>query len=338
MSVTSLTNLLQRTLAARHDLGLFDERHERAFRLFNGFLEGEPAVAVDLYGRTLLIHNYANPPEAGEALVTAVQSFYLAQLPWLSSVVLKTRRGDQPETRNGRVVWGGQPDRWVREHGVRYALDLLMNRDASLYLDTRALRRWLMANTHGRDVLNTFAYTGSLGVAAYAGGARQVIQTDLNKQFLNVGKTSYTLNGFPIDKKQFMTGDFWPLMNRLKREKRHFDVVILDPPFFSTTKRGTLDLAQDTARLINKVRPLVRHGGQIVAINNALFVSGAEYMAALEAVGADGYVSVGELIPVTADFTGVANTAVGELVCDPAPFNHATKIAVLNVHHKLNPA
>lgn len=326
-----LPDLLAQTLTARHHL--FDERHEAAFRLFNGFWEGEPALAVDLYGATLLIHNYADPPEAGEALVTAVSHFYRTQLPWLTCIMVKVRRGDTAEARNGRVVWGGEPTRWVREHGVRYALDLRLNRDASLYLDTRHLRRWLMARAHGREVLNTFAYTGSLGVAACAGGAREVIQTDLNKQFLNVGKTSYTLNGFPIDKKKFITRDFWPLMNRFKRENRRFDWVVLDPPFFSSTSKGTVDLTQDMGRLINKVRPLVRHGGQIIAINNALFVSGADYMAALETIMGDGYVSLAELVPVAEDFVGFPHTAVGDAVVDPAPFNHSTKIAVLDIRH-----
>ncbi len=328
-----LTNLLHTTLTARQPL--FDTRHEVAFRLFNGFLEGEPSLAVDLYGRTLLIHDYGEDEHEAEERNTAVCQFYLDALPWLTCVIVKTRRALTPEARNGQIIWGSEPDRWVREHGVRYALDLLMNRDASLYLDTRHLRRWLMENVHGRDILNTFAYTGSLGVAAWAGGARQVIQTDLNKQFLNVGKTSYTLNGFPIDKKTFITDDFWPLMSRLKRAKQQFDIVILDPPFFSTTNKGTVDLAHSTAKLINKVRPLVRHGGQIVAINNALFVSGQAYWDALTEIRADGYVSIAELIAVPSDFAGYETTAVGQPITDPTPFNHTTKIAVLAVSHKL---
>lgn len=335
-----LPNLLQTTLTARE--ALFDAKHEVALRLFNGFLEGEPSLAVDLYGRTLLIHDYGEvagqeEQEENERRITAVSQFYREALPWLSCVILKTRRASatKGDARNGQIIWGSDPATWVREHGVRYALDLLMNQDASLYLDTRHLRRWLIERTHGRDVLNTFAYTGSLGVAACAGGAHTVIQTDLNKQFLNVGKTSYTLNGFPIDKKAFITGDFWPLMNRFKREGRQFDMVILDPPFFSTTSKGRVDLARNTAKLINKVRPLVRHGGQIVAINNALFVSGQAYWEALMAVGADGYVTVSELIAVPADFTGYAHTAVGQPITPPTPFNHTTKIAILQVSHKL---
>jgi 23S rRNA (cytosine1962-C5)-methyltransferase len=71
------------------------------------------------------------------------------------------------EARHGVVVYGEKPDERIRvrirEHGVWYAVDLLLSQDAGLYLDTRGLRLWAMQNLAGKTVLNTFAYTGSLG-------------------------------------------------------------------------------------------------------------------------------------------------------------------------------
>jgi 23S rRNA (cytosine1962-C5)-methyltransferase len=251
----------------------------------------------------------------------------------MQALLLKTRRGATPDDRNGKLLYGTALARKVREHGVWYAVELAMNRDASLYLDTRNLRQWAINNLNGKTVLNTFAYTGSLGVAARGGGAARVVHLDLNKQFLNVAKTSYTLNGFPINKQDFLVGDFWPLTNRLKRAGERFDCVLVDPPFFAATQHAVLDLAQDVARLINKVRPLVHDGGHIVAINNALFVSGQMYMQALKSLCQDGYVSIAELIPVPADFTGFPQTQTNAPVTDPTPFNHSTKIAVLQIRH-----
>ncbi len=324
--------LLQAAVTAR--AALFDEPHRAAFRLFNGFLEGCPDLVIDLYGRTALIHNYAKPAAAGEPLVTAAHGFLQEHFAWLEAVVVKTRHSGQAEEKNGRLLMGTKPDHWISEFEVRYAVDMLMNRDASFYLDTRNLRRWLLDRCAGQTVLNTFAYTGSLGVAAQAAGAKQVIQTDLNKKFLNVAKTSYTLNGFPIDKKNFVTGDFWSVTKRFNREKMLFDTVILDPPFFSKTAKGRVDLAQNVVRLVNKLRPLVRHNGRIVVINNALFVSGSAYIEALQALCHDGYVSLEESIPIGEDFVGYPETRRGELVTDVVPFNHTTKIAVLRISHK----
>jgi 23S rRNA (cytosine1962-C5)-methyltransferase len=110
--------------------------------------------------------------------------------------------------------------------------------------------------------------------------------------------------------------------------------VILDPPIFAATGGGVVDLAGNYASLINKLRPLVASGGRLVAINNALFLSGAAYMQILDSVCRDGYVRLAERIDVPEDCAGYPQTRAGAPVSDPAPFNHATKIAVLEVRHK----
>jgi 23S rRNA (cytosine1962-C5)-methyltransferase len=332
MTAEALANLLDGAISARAQL--FDARHEAAFRLFNGFTEGCPALVVDLYAATLVLSNYADPPSEGVQLAQAALELLLSRFPWVRAVVVKTRNSAQAEEKRGTLVYGIDPDRRIREHNVWYAIDITMNRDASLYLDTRNLRYWALQHLAEKTVLNTFAYTGSLGVAAQAAGAARVVHLDLNRRFLNVAKTSYTLNGFPIHKQDFQVGDFWPQVNHLKRAGERFDCVILDPPFFAATQKGVIDLARNHSRLINKVRPLINDGGYLVAINNALFLSGAAYMEALKALCADGYMAIEELVPVPADFIGYPQTRVAPPIVDPAPFNHATKIAVLRIRRK----
>jgi 23S rRNA (cytosine1962-C5)-methyltransferase len=324
--------LLEKAITARE--ALFDEKHRSALRLFNGFAEGCPELVVDLYAATAVLYNYAERAEEGLPLVKEAESFLREHLPWLRAGIVKTRNSFSTEMNRGKLLFGEEPDRKVEEQGVWYALDLRMNQDASLYLDTRNLRRWLGEHMSGKTALNTFAYTGSLGVAACAGGATRAVQLDLSRQFINLAKSSYALNGFPIHKADFIAGDFWSVVNQFKRRGERFDCVLVDPPFFSTTAKGALDLNRDSTRLINKVRPLVNDGGWLVAVNNALYVSGKEYMEELEALCADGYLKVSELIPVPEDFTGYAETRTRTPITDPSPFNHSTKIAVLEVRRK----
>src|SRR3954466_2767781 len=306
MTGNSIETLLTQAILARFPL--FDAQHQMPCRLFNGFLEGEPRLVIDLYATTVVLHNYANPPEDGHELIAIAQQVVQTLLPWAQAVVLKTRRSSLPAERDGRILVGERLATRVREHGVWYAIDLTMNRDTSFYLDTRNLRDWAISNLKGRSVLNTFAYTGSLGVAAQAGGAARVIQLDLNRQFLNVAKTSYTLNGFPINKADFQAGDFWPQISQLNRRGERFDCVLLDPPFFAAGDKGVVDLERNYIKLINKVRPLINDGGVLVAINNALFLAGADYMRMLDTVCADGYVQLEERIPVPEDSAGYPET------------------------------
>jgi 23S rRNA (cytosine1962-C5)-methyltransferase len=328
----SVISLLEKAISAR--AALFDAQHESAFRLFNGFTEGEPNLLIDLYASTLVIHNYADDPSQGKYLVEGAVRFVQDKFVWLRTGIVKTRNAKTQEEKRGQLLFGEKPDTKIKEHGVWYAIDLMMNRDSSLYLDTRDLRKCLIQNMGDKTVLNTFAYTGSLGVAALAGGAKRVIQHDLNRQFLNVAKTSYTLNRFPINKQDFIAADFFTIVSKFKRTNETFDCVIIDPPFFSTTSKGKVDQVHESARLINKVRPLINDGGTLIAINNAVYVSGKQYMQTLEEQCKDGYLKIKELIPVPEDFTGYPATRLGTPITDPVPFNHSTKIAVLEVNRK----
>lgn len=335
MSDPTATSLVAAAAAAR--AAFVDEEHLSAFRLFNGHLEGDGRFVVDVYGRTAVIVRHGVRDAAAADAVRALVDELRLLLPWLTVIVLKEREGPD-EARRGRVVFAAPhasgPDRVVREHGVAYAVDLLMNQDASFYLDTRELRRWLLGACEGATVLNTFAYTGSLGVAARAGGAARVVHTDRNARFLEVAKASYALNGFPAPEADFLARDFFSIVRGLKLQGARFDVVILDPPFFSTTRGGTVDLAEDTTRLVNKVRPLVRSGGRLVVVNNSLFVSGAELMRELEALCSGGWLAIEGLVDVPLDVRGYPGTRHGAPVRDPAPFTHSTKIAILEVRHR----
>ncbi len=180
--------LLENAVAARQ--ALFDAGHRTAFRLFNGFLEGYPELVLDVYARTAVLFDYAEASEQGEAVVRQAAGWLQERLPWLQAGIVKRRNSPQVEARRGKLLFGEHLDPKVEENGVRYALDLRLNQDAGLYLDTRNLRSWAKQNLGGKTVLNAFAYTGSLGAAALAGGAHRVVQLDLSRPALNLAKTT----------------------------------------------------------------------------------------------------------------------------------------------------
>jgi 23S rRNA (cytosine1962-C5)-methyltransferase len=316
---------------------LVDEEHRTAFRLFNGHLEGDPRYVIDVYGKTAVVFHHG-PATAPGVDLRGVIDVVRAAVPWLDAVVVKERQGASHDERRGRIAWrrpgGSGVDTSIVEGGVRYAVDLLANHDAGFYLDTRHLRRWLFDGAAGKTVLNTFAYTGSLGVAAGVGGAERVLHTDLSVRALEVAQASTALNGLRVERKDFQVQDFFSIARGLKLRGERFDIVVLDPPFFSTTRGGSLDLSLDTPRLINKVRPLVRGGGKLVVVNNALFLSGEAFMAELEALCSGGWMTLEERIAVPQDVTGYPETRVGAPPVDPSPFDHATKIVVLGVRHR----
>jgi len=118
----------------------------------------------------------------------------------------------------------------VVDNGLRFEVDPLSPGNAGLYLDTRPVRRWLLQNAAGRRVLNLFAYTGSLGLAAAAGGAKWVMHVEMQKRALRRLKRNYALNDLPIDDRDLVQSDLYPHLRRLAREGKAFEGVVLDPP------------------------------------------------------------------------------------------------------------
>jgi len=312
---------------------MMDPGQEGALRLFSGFYEGNPDLVIDLYARTLVLFDFCKDDNGLDLLDTA-QQVCLEYFPWVDCVVRKKRFTDDLNLRKGIITFGGPPATAILENGIWYALDLMMNQDAGFYLDTRHLRAWLVKHSEDKQVLNTFAYTGSLGVAALAGGATRVVQTDRNQRFLSQARASAMLNHLDLGRMKLRTSDFFGEVGRYKREGELFDIALLDPPFFSVAESGTVDMLRESTRLINKLRPLVRDGGHLIVINNALFLSGESFMTSLSELCRDGYLSVEEIMTVPEDICGFPASRISTGPTDPAPFNHSTKIVVLNVKRK----
>lgn len=327
-----LPSLLGAALQKRQPL--FDENYTRAIRLFNGYTEGVPDLVVEVFGHTLVLSSHSSNLNAAGTVLTEAGTYYREKLPWLTCGIEKYRAAPDESARKGKITFGKTPDTQVVENGIRYAINLQLNQDSSFYMDTRALRQWITEHATGKRVLNTFAYTGSLGIAALGGGAAHVSQVDINRNYLGLAHDSRALNGFDASIMKLMPVDFFVAVGSLKREHALFDMVIVDPPFFSTTERGRVNQAGESSRLINKVRPLIADGGYLAIVNNALFYSGREFMQELEALCAGGFLSIDEVIPVPEDVTGFCAPSPANFPADPAPFNYPTKIVILKVKRK----
>ncbi len=305
----------------------------QAYRLFNGFYEGKPGLVIDRYGPAIVIMNH-DQPGIFRVIIEELSGWISTNMQDIQAILLKERLSLDDSMKNGRLIDGRALPDCIDEASVKYALDLQLNQDAGFYIDTRLLRQWLYKNIKGRRVLNTFAYTGSLGVAAGAGQASSVVQTDLNMHFLNVAKISWELNGLNPSSLKFFAGDFFKIIGRMRQDDKLFDCVILDPPFFSDTSAGKIVLENDTVRLINKVRPLIAHGGKLVVVNNSLYLSGEEFFNDIRDLCTSEYLNFEKIIKIPEDMTGYPKTIVSSPPVDPYPFNHPTKIVVLHVTRK----
>jgi len=140
----------------------------------------------------------------------------------------------------------------VKENGLKFLVNLTDYLDTGLFLDHRITREKVKKLSSGKRVLNLFSYTGSFSVYAAAGGASLVCSVDLSKTYLGWSEKNMELNDFnDKDKYQYIHADVKQLLKTLKPNS--YDLVIMDPPTFSNSKRmkDILDIQRDHVELIN---------------------------------------------------------------------------------------
>ncbi|MBI1780654.1 MAG: class I SAM-dependent methyltransferase [Sphingobacteriales bacterium] len=150
----------------------------------------------------------------------------------------------------------------VEEGGLKFKINLSDYLDTGLFLDHRITREMVRKESAGKQVLNLFAYTGSFSVYAAAGGATEVTTVDLSNTYIQWAKDNFELNGFTgASKYHFIVADVLQYLDELKLNS--FDIIIMDPPTFSNSKKmkDFLDIQQDHAELINKCLLALKQGG-----------------------------------------------------------------------------
>lgn len=157
----------------------------------------------------------------------------------------------------------------VKEDGLIFKVNLSDYLDTGLFLDHRITRHMVREESEGKHVLNLFCYTGSFSVYAAAGGAASVTSADLSKTYLKWAEDNMEINGiYDPAKHHYVHADVLQYLDELKINT--FDLVVMDPPTFSNSKRmkDFLDIQRDHVTLINKVLMAMKKGGVLYFSNN----------------------------------------------------------------------
>ncbi|WP_338412114.1 bifunctional 23S rRNA (guanine(2069)-N(7))-methyltransferase RlmK/23S rRNA (guanine(2445)-N(2))-methyltransferase RlmL [Psychrobacter raelei] len=157
----------------------------------------------------------------------------------------------------------------VQEDGAYFYVNFTDYLDTGLFIDHRNMRSMIRSASRGADVLNLFAYTCTASVHAALGGAKSVTSVDLSQNYLDWGKQNFALNGLDVttSRYQFIASD---IFDWIKDNTDQFDVIFIDPPTFSNSKKfqGTFDVQRDHTALINRAMNRLANGGVIYFSNN----------------------------------------------------------------------
>ncbi len=156
----------------------------------------------------------------------------------------------------------------IMENSVKYAVYLNDGPMVGIFLDQREVRKSIRENyAQGKQVLNTFSYTGAFSVSAALGGA-QTTSVDLANRSRDKTKEQFTLNGIDSETQTIIVEDVFNYFKYANRKQHIFDVVILDPPSFARSKKRTFNVSKDYVELLVDAIGITVKNGVIVASTN----------------------------------------------------------------------
>jgi 23S rRNA (guanine2445-N2)-methyltransferase / 23S rRNA (guanine2069-N7)-methyltransferase len=246
------------------------------FRVYDADMP-EYAFAIDLYGRGsrhVYVQEYAPPGTVDQEGARDRRREALAVLPEVLAVPLshvhsrvrKPQKGsEQYEKREAKAERHA-----VQEGGLKFWVNFRDYLDTGLFLDHRIVRASLRDWAKGADFLNLFCYTGSATVYAAAGGARSSTSVDLSNTYLGWAHENLLLNGFGGPNHELHRADCLQWLEEQEPRGARFDLIFVDPPTFSNSKRmdGVLDVQRDHVGMIRRSLKLLRPSGRLVFSTN----------------------------------------------------------------------
>ena len=241
----------------------------QCYRLYDADMP-EYAVAVDVYGEHVHVQEYAAPKSVDADKAHARLLDALAAIPQALDIPRERVQVKRRERQTGLRQYERQAEQGefleVQEGNVKLLVNLTDYLDTGLFLDHRPMRLRIASEARGKRFLNLFCYTGAATVHAAAGGARTTTSVDLSKTYLDWARRNLALNGFS-EKQQLVQAD---VMQWLAKEQGEYDLIFIDPPTFSNSKRmqDVFDVQRDQRTLINEAMRLLAKDGVLYFSNN----------------------------------------------------------------------
>ncbi|SEK51712.1 23S rRNA (cytosine1962-C5)-methyltransferase [Ectothiorhodospira marina] len=267
----AFTNRLTKNL--RHWGKWARRRGIECFRVYDRDIPEFP-VAIDVYAGVPHVHVYETRWEADDAEYGAWLRQVRDQVARVFEVdpvhlAMKVRRRQKGLAQYEKTGLEGK-EMIVHEDGLAFSVNLHAYLDTGLFLDHRQTRTMVRERGQGKRFLNLFAYTGSFTVHAAAGGASDSLTLDMSRTYQDWSLRNFQLNAMDPSRHRLEQVDVMQWMEAAPALGERYDLIVLDPPSFSNSKRmdATLDVQRDHPWMINRCLGLLSPGGELFFSNN----------------------------------------------------------------------
>ena len=257
----------------KHQLKWAKRHGLEAWRIYDKDIPQFP-FAVDVYGEHIHLQEYdtgwlMHPEEYRQWLADVCEAVQFVTGFPAQNIHLKQRARQKGTAQYEKTGTSGE-DFIVCEHGRRFWVNLDKYLDTGLFLDHRNTRKKVGDTAAGKRFLNLFSYTGSFTVYAATGGAISSETVDLSNTYLDWAKRNFELNGMDLAAHRIVRADVFQYLDEAAQQDKQFDLMVLDPPSFSNSKKmlDILDIQRDQAKLVDGAMRLLAPQGTLYFSNN----------------------------------------------------------------------
>lgn len=246
-----------------------------AFRLLNGAGDDLEGLQVEYYlGAFQIIYKSASWFERRKELIQDLSRISgeidpSKELRFFEAVNFSPLPTSATRQKGEGGIW----NQVVQEGEFKFEIHLGEGIHSGLFLDQRENRKTIYFNSKNRRVLNLFSYTGAFTIAAMKGGAKEVVSVDLSKNYLDWLKRNVDLNHFDVKKTPVWTRDVFEYLKFAEKKNEKFDLIIIDPPTFSRSARGSFSTEKDMSSLLKQALSLLSEKGNIFFCINTVKIS-----------------------------------------------------------------
>ncbi|MDO9065065.1 MAG: class I SAM-dependent methyltransferase [Sulfuricella sp.] len=254
---------LARAIGLRQELAKATD----GMRLVHGESDGLPGLVVDRYGDTLVMQVLSAGMERwrGALADLLMELTGCANLYERSDAEVRDLEG--LPARAG-ILRGKLPAPLViREHGLKFYVDVEKGQKTGFYLDQRDNRRRIGELASDKDVLNCFCYSGGFSLSALQGGARSVLSVDSSAEALALARENLKLNNLAADRAEWLEADVFKSLRLMRDQGKSFDLIVLDPPKFAPTAHHAANAARAYKDINLWALKLLRPGGLLATFS-----------------------------------------------------------------------
>lgn len=238
-------------LAIRTKAGLVDNKNTNAFRVFHAEGDGIPGLIVDSYnGHFVMQVHHVYILNSIDIIVSAFKKVFSNT----SSIYLKFTQKFKSDI--DPFIFGKDEETLISENGIKFYVNWVKGQKTGFFLDQRDNRSLVGKYSEGKNVLNTFCYTGGFSMYALTGGAASVTSVDSSAVAMEGLEKNIGVNELSNKKHTGITND---ALEYLTKTEDKFELIILDPPAFaksmSARHNAIMAYKRINALAIKKIAP-----------------------------------------------------------------------------------